>query len=393
MATKKRDIGDVFEAHHGDFYDLGPIRSVGAIFNIIHGERGPGKSFQMQRYIVDSFWNAYKDGKTCQTMFVRQMKEDIKTVNISTMFGTITCDANGENQIEIITEGKYNDATYYQGAFYLSKYDKDTETNTKCHEPFMYVRDLSTIGHAKNSAFPKCDKLWFEEYVPLNLRYLPNEWKLFNHLLSTVVRKKQDFEVWFTGNAIDALCPYYKQLGLRHIIDQKPGTIEVYRLGHTDNKIAVEHTLPAPEYSASKKVKKYLYAFDDPESNALQSGEWDTGMYPQLDSEVKARDVCGRFFVEYEDNTLECDIVSNDDGGFIYVHRNVDILDPIDYDIDLIYTDVFSPKGNYRRKLTQSFSPAENVILSLIRAEKLLFDDNMSGYIFNTYLNWCKGMR
>ena len=46
------------------------------------------------------------------------------------------------------------------------------------------------------------------------------------------------------GNTVNRYCPYFKEMGLAHIKEMKPGDIDLYRYGDSELTVAVEYTTP-----------------------------------------------------------------------------------------------------------------------------------------------------
>lgn len=375
------------------YYSSKNIRKLKAVYNVIYGKRSKGKTYDMLYNILSDYWAARKKGELCQAIYLRRWDTDIKTINMSSVCNNLICNGEGENAIEKITEGQYNSVRYWQQQWYLSKTDPETGLANKDAQPFMIAIALNTWGHSKGSSFPFVKTLWFEEFVAVKGdRYMSGEFVAFNNFLSTVVRKRTDLTIWMTGNNIDMYCPYWDEMGLTRVREQEQGTIDTYKLGRSGKVIAVERTKDTGVWKDSEINNDFYFAFSNPELKMITDGDWEIGMYPLQEEDIRPCDVCGRFFILFKGQKMQCDIVSSAGAAYIYVHRDMDPLDPIDEDYDLIYTTDVCIKPNYRRSFNHGMTEAESIIRQLINMGKILYDSNITGDAFEAYIKHSRGI-
>lgn len=376
MATKKKE--------EPAYYDIQPILKEDAVYNLIYGQRSYGKTFAMIYLALSLYWQHRQQGELYQFAYIRRYDEAI-VGNVARSIGdTLTCDGNGVNRVLEITDGMFDTITYRAGEFRLSITDKETMLTKKDNNPFMFAFALNTWDKMKGGAFPHVEEIWFEEFVEVSTKpYLKNEFVIFQNVISTIARKRH-VRIWMTGNSINPHCPYWDWMGLSRIGEQKPGTIDIYKIGQTDKKIAVERTADTPEYARSKKTNAYLFAFEDPRLKMITQGDWEIGAYPLLPCDIKSTDICGRFFVEFRGKLYQGDIVANQDGHFIYFHPHNDPLYPPE-DWELFYSLDYSPKINHRRRFDRWFTDAEDIIVSLMRQDKVFYDSNFTGNAIENY--------
>ena len=380
MAAKKKPIEDIEQK----YYDITPIESIDAVYNVIYGQRSFGKTFAMIYRFLKLYWQARCRGELCQFAYIRRYDEAIVGNVARSICDTIMCDGNGVNRVVEITDGMFDTIVYRAGEFRMQKTDKESGLTKKDNNPFMFAFALNTWDKMKGGAFPHVEEIWLEEFVEVSTKpYLKNEFVIFQNVISTIARKRH-VKIWMTGNSINPHCPYWDWMGLTKIGSQKPGTIDIYKIGKTDRKIAVERTADTPEYAKSKKSNAYLFAFEDPRLKMITQGDWEIGSYPLLPNDIKSRDICGRFFVEFRGKIYQGDIVANEDGNFIYFHEHNDPLYPPE-DYELYYSLDFSPKLNRRRRFDRWFSKAEELIVMLMRQEKVFYDSNFTGNAIENY--------
>ena len=357
---------------------------INAVYNIIFGVRSFGKTYALIKKFLIEYWEARKEHRIAQAAYIRRYDDALLGKFAGTVMDTVICDGHGENQIKIITNGEFDTAIYKSGAWYLARYDKETGLTNTDNNPFMLGFALNTWDKMKGGAYPYVTNIWFEEFIEVSTKpYLKNEFSIFLNVVSTIARRR-DVRIWLTGNTINIYCPYFKSMGLKNVKTMKPGQIDVYSIGKTDRKIAVEMTFDTPQYKESKKNNAYLYAFEEPRLQMLTKSAWELGAYPLLQEEIKQADICGRFFIIFDDELFCGEIVSNDD-AFIYIHQHNDPLRPPD-DYDIIYSPEYSTKSNYRRRMDRPATNAEKVILDLFRLDKVVYDNNATGNAIENYM-------
>lgn len=366
------------------YYTSDNIRKFKAVYNVVVGKRSHGKSFDMALHAVTQYWDAAQEGRCAQWAYLRRLDEDIKGASAASVCDCLVCDGNGVDRIAEITGGAWDGVTYYRRGWYLTKRQNDGKV-IKDNQPFMIAFALSRYMHDKGGQFPYVTDIWFDEFIEVAERsYIVNEFKLFQNVISTIARKRH-VTIWMCGNTMDFKCPYFSKMGITNIRSQKPGTIQIYRLGQTDKLIAVEMTPSTPDYKKVDINNDYLFAFNDPELKMITTGEWEISahsMAPAFDKRL----VAGRFFIQYAGDTLVAYLMSRDDGGFyIYVTRELDPLDP-QTDDDLFYSDVPRWTMGYRSSPFKPMTPNERIIAQWISTSRVFFDDNETGFVWDHWL-------
>lgn len=368
------------------FYTTDKIRKIGAVYNMILGERSAGKTYDMLYHILSDYWEGRQRDELVQAIYIRRTDTTLKDRGTSTTADCLKCNAYGVNVIEEITGGEYDTIIYKQRAWWLAK--KEGDLWRYAADPFMIAIALNVYVNGKGGAFPYAKTVWFEEFIePVSggYGYLRGEFAAFAQVVSTITRHRTDVTIWLTGNTLDPFCPYFEEMGIDRILEQKPGTIDVYKLGNTGRKIAVEMTKPAADSQASNS---FYFAFNRPELKMIYEGGWAIGAYPILDRDLTREEIAGRAFVIFKGHTLELDVISSDRERFIYVHRSIDKLDPPDMDEDLIYSQEYDRRENHRRRIQYRMSKAEDVIWSLLESDRVYYDGNVTGNILDAYRNW-----
>lgn len=361
------------------YYSLAPILKEKAHYNIIIGERSNGKTYSVLKKVIEDYAN-----KKHQGALLRRMQEDFIGKRGAGLFEPLI--DNGE--IETATNGEWTSVYYYASRWFLCKYVEDDKGNTQRindTQPFMYGFALSQMEHEKGTGYPNVKNIVFDEFIT-RMAYLRDEFVLFMNTLSTIIRSRDDVTIFMLGNTVNKYCPYFDEMGLRHIKDMKQGEIDIYQLKHQSGKIlkvAVEYCKPF------KKGKKsdFYFAFDNQKLEMITSGIWEIDLYPHCPYKYRPKNIMFKYFIEFDRELLQCEVVQVDNVCFTFIHRKTTPLK--DPEKDLIYTTRFDPRPNYRRKITKPTLPIEHKIVEFYKTDKVFYQDNEVGEIIRNYLLWC----
>lgn len=362
-----------------EYYSLKPILEENAHYNIIIGERSNGKTYSVLQKIIED----YSENKY-QAALLRRMQEDFIGKRGAGLFEPLI--NNGE--IELATAGEWTSVYYYASRWYLCRYEEDKKGNVERitdAQPFMYGFALSQMEHEKGTGYPNVKTIVFDEFIT-RMAYLRDEFVLFMNTLSTIIRSRDDVTIFMLGNTVNKYCPYFDEMGLRHIKDMKQGEIDVYQLKHSSGKIlkvAVEYCKP---FEKGKKSDFY-FAFDNQKLEMITTGVWEIDIYPHCPYKYKPKNILFTYFIEFDRELLQCEIVQLDGLSFTFIHRKTTPLK--NPDTDLIYTTRFDARPNYRRKITKPRLPIEKKIAEFYLTDKIFYQDNEVGEIVRNYLLWC----
>jgi len=177
------------------FWNLNLTLTHNALFNLIVGNRGGGKSFGAKRRGIDNFIN-----KGEQFGYVRRYKDDL-TLPMQQYFEDIK---EFYPDYEFKTEGT---------KFYIRKKCKEkTKWTDKDIAGYGFV--LSTANNKKSIAYPKITILIYDEFLLEEgfQRYLPNEVLKFLNLYETIARPGTGHPpviAFLLANAITITNPYF----------------------------------------------------------------------------------------------------------------------------------------------------------------------------------------
>lgn len=358
-----------------NYYNTDRVDKKNATYNLIFGERSNGKTYALLKKCIE---NWVEDGS--QTAYVRRWKEDITGRRASRLFAGL----NENNVMYDLTDGKYEGVHYFSGKFYACTYDENGKAVYRDDDIIAFAFALSDAEHDKSTSFPNIKTIVFDEFLT-NKLYLNEEFVLFMNVVSTIVRKREDVKIYMLGNTVNKYCPYFNEMGLRHITKQEQGTIDVYSYGNSNLKVAVEYC--SPQKKKGEKTHKY-FAFDNPKLSMITGGAWELSIYPHLPMKYKPKDIMFTFFIDFDDQLFQCEVINVDEQYFIYIHvKTTELKDP---DNDLIYTLDYNPAMNYSRNIFQPINKVQKRIEWFFKTDRVYYQDNNVGDAVSNFIKICQ---
>lgn len=359
-----------------DYYNTQKIEKKNATYNVIFGERSNGKTYAL---LLKSIKAYFKDGS--QFAYVRRWKEDITGRRAQRLFSGI----NDNQEISKLSHGKFTGVHYWAGKFYLCTYDDNGKVIYGDNDVIGFTFSLSDGEHDKSTSFPKITTIVFDEFLT-NRLYLVDEFVLFMNTVSTIVRRRENVKIYMLGNTVNKYCPYFSEMGLDKVPEMEQGTIDVYKYGNSELKVAVEYCKSIQD-KKDKPSNKY-FAFNNPKLEMITGGAWELSIYPHLPMKYKPRDIMLIFFIEFSDNIYQCEIISVDDIAFIYIHNKTTPIKNTDEHI--IYSLEYKAEMNYNRNLYRPNGNIQSKIAQFFKHDKVFYQNNNVGDAINNFLKLCK---
>lgn len=358
-----------------EFYDIAKLLKdyPTAYYYVVFGERSNGKTYSALAYAVERY---IKNGE--QFAYVRRYGEDIRKKHLINLFSGHT--ENGF--IDRVSHGVFNSVDYTTSKFYLEKVDEDANRQV-AEEPMGFAFDLNSMEHYKSTSFPRITTIIFDEFMS-RTGYLPNEWVLFANTLSTIIRHRSDVKILMLGNTVNKYCPYFQEMGLSHIKEQKPGTVDVYHYADTGLEVICEYT--GTSVKKGGKASDVYFAFDNPQLKMITSGSWEIAIYPHLNVKIRPKDVIANFFIDFNGDLLHGEVIALDTGVFIFLHAKTTPIK--DEDKDIVYSSIPSEKWNYRMCLTKHSDKLSLFIVKCLRENRIFYSTNEVGETFRNYVMW-----
>ena len=356
------------------YYSLNKINKKDATYNVIFGERSNGKTYATLKQVLENY---FSDGS--QFAYIRRWSVDVQPKRMNNLFNAIIEDG----YLEKLSGGKFTAIFYRTGRFYLCTYNDKGKPIYNEEDVIGYAFSLSENEHNKANSYPKVTTIIFDEFLT-NKIYLPDEFILFMNTVSTIVRQRTNVKIYMLGNTVNKFCPYFKEMGLTNILSMKQGTIDLYTYGESKLKVAVEYA------DSKKKFKKnnFYFAFNNPKLKMITGGAWELNIYPHAPVKWLPKNIIFTYFIDFNDNIYQCEIINKDSNVFTYIHeKTTPIKNP---DKDIIYTLDYNPKINYNVNILKPLTDYQNKITWFYTHDRVYYQDNNVGDAINNYLKICK---
>lgn len=223
--------------------------------------------------------------------YIRRYDEEIKTKNVQELFSP--------QNIDKITDGKYNKIAFWRGFFYLERWDYDEDKGEvrrsyRNPDPCGVALALNTWERDKGqdigAAYNGFKHIILDEAIT-GMNYLPNEFQTFQQVISSLVRDRyeKDTKIWVLANPLSKWCPYFPNLGITKEMIAKPNQRFEISYPKTNMTTIFEYIgSPEEEDSTPNKVYKAFFAFPNSEtkSRSITEGFWELEDSMQLPSQV-----------------------------------------------------------------------------------------------------------
>ena len=359
------------------YYSLSRINKKVATYNVIFGERSNGKTYAC---LLQALKYYAKDRS--QFAYVRRWKEDITGRRAQRLFAGI----NENGEVFKATKGEFKGVHYYAGKFYLCNYDDAGKVIYGDGDIIGFTFALSDGEHDKSTSFPSIKTIIFDEFLT-NRVYLNDEFVLFMNTVSTIVRRREDVKIYMLGNTVNKFCPYFQEMGLEHVAKMKQGTIDVYKYGESKLTVAVEYCASTEE--KGNNTTSLYFAFNNPKLEMITGGAWELNIYPHLPYKYRPKDILLCYFIEFNDNIYQAEIIEVEGTIFTYIHnKTTPIRKP---DRTVIYSLDYRPEPNYNRSIYRPNNKIQERILWFFRNDKVFYQNNEVGDAISNFLKICKG--
>lgn len=356
------------------YYSLNKINKKNATYNVIFGERSNGKTYATLKQALENYFD-----NGSQFAYIRRWSVDVQPKRMNNLFNAIIEDG----YLEQLSGGKFTAIFYRTGRFYLCTYNDKGKPIYNEEDIIGYAFSLSENEHNKANSYPRVTTIIFDEFLT-NKIYLPDEFILFMNTVSTIVRQRTNVKIYMLGNTVNKYCPYFKEMGLTNILSMKQGSIDLYTYGESKLKVAVEYA------DSKKKFKKnnFYFAFNNPKLKMITGGAWELNIYPHAPVKWLPKNIIFTYFIDFNDNIYQCEIINKDTNVFTYIHeKTTPIKNP---DKDIIYTLDYNPKINYNVNILKPLTDYQNKITWFYTHDRVYYQDNNVGDAINNYLKICK---
>ena len=283
----KKSIMERYESllNKDNMYSCENLIKARALINLIISGRGTGKSYDIKCYLLNL---AIQNNDTDKFMYLRHVREEISTDAVTEYFA---------DTFKYLNKEKYPFLAEYDGVatttrgYYIYVYKLDADGNQV--EPLkvgksIFIKNAITY---KSRQYPEYSKILFEEFARLDL-HIKNEIYLFESIVSTVIRHKENGQAFLIGNLIDQNSIYYRHYELLNEKTQENGTIDIYKIysnppvynedgEHQDMRLALEKVLN------KKDANKILFGRAQAHTSGNVYEQSEKPLISQLDLELE----------------------------------------------------------------------------------------------------------
>lgn len=361
-------------------YDIEPITETFVQYHMIIGQRSNGKTYAVQEEGIKNYCLYNK-----QMALIRRWDTDYTGKRGRETFSNMV----KNNVVSKWSKGKFNTIIYRASQWFLAKkFPNDEEDTIIDDTPFCQGFSLNVAEHDKSTAYPDVTTILFDEFLSRK-GYINDEFVEFMNVISTIIRHRNDVKVFMCGNTVNRFAPYFNEMGLYNVKNQKEGTIDTYTYGDSGMKVKVEYCAQIQQEKEDKKSIKgseTYFAFNNPKLQMITTGAWEIDIYPHLMNKFKRKEILFTYYVEFDRELLEINIVQQGVNIFSYVHRKTTPLKELS--TDLVYTQRYSDRPNITRRINKPRTNLERRIWWLIQHEKTFYQDNEVGEIMRNYIMW-----
>lgn len=325
------------------------------LFNLVLSDRSDGKSVDCYVRILEDYMLFKHIGIYC-----RRFKDDLTPTIINNFFNKVFTIETNDPAIITIRE-------YYKGAIFTGN-----RTGVKVKFPngesdyIVFFIVLSIGSRLKSTLDQFTERIFvinFDEYIPLDNRYLPSEMLLLLELYSSIDRDRNVVQLLCLGNRITPFCPFldFFDVGLK-ITGNK---IRGYR----DNTLQIQ-IYTSNEHRKTREVSRFNTLIKDTGYDDYYLG----GILKAL--ELKQASTLGLDYF--------CSFITDRGEGSIYTNGNAFVISTKQRRDGYLITDKL--RKTTRECYTVNFAGFRALFRSLYQSNNLAFENERSYYIFEPIL-------
>ena len=394
---KKRAIDKILDSK--THYTVKELFKTEAQIKIADSIRQQGKSYSGRALAVHNAYQAAKNGKAnCRFIYLRRRRSEAE----------LKKDIDGwtvETPVSDLTDGEWEYIKYKGGCFFLAKMvtlnkkikvlnnegekdEIDVPENKEVVGPLIgYMSILAEDCLKKSVSKPDVANggiVIFEEYNPIDGDYLEDEVRLLFNYLSTIFRDKP-INILMLGNLESIWNPYAEEFGIDE--NQEEGTIRVIKFEHTDSK--GERVVNKVAYERVKPIVSNRNLLFGKTSSELDRNEYHTISVPHLPMDKQLFDykILHEMYVENQDKGFVCyflhDDVARTFEWFVFRCRSEELKNEYKKLIKRhIIVDKYEASPYTTRSFRNPLVENERVAMNLLKEEKIMFSDNLTGTAF-----------
>lgn len=241
------------------------VLSKKALISLCLSDRSDGKTFDCKARALED----YEQNKDI-TIYVRRWKTELGPEVYNNFFNEVW-------------ENNENYKKYSEWEFKYSKNKIQVKTSPKSEwDTILYFIPLSVASRWKSKIqnVKRIKIIDYDEYIPMDNRYLPDETTLLLDLWKTIDRDRDEVQILICGNRIVPFCPILDYFN----IDLKIGNKDMIRM-YKDDTLAVQ-IYSNKEHREKREEGRFRKLVKDTKYNGYDTGE----VLYALDLELKSHE-------------------------------------------------------------------------------------------------------
>lgn len=336
------------------YYSAKHILTRGALLNYVLSDRSDGKTFDCKvRALYD-----YKTKKNI-TVYLRRFKTEITPNLYESFFNDVLGDSKPEKE-------QYRKA--FQGwEFKGSRRGVQVKTpDSQTWDWIVFFIPLTISGKVKSQLdgyVQRIEVVDFDEYVPLDNRYAPNEMSLLLEFWKSIDRDRDKLQMILLGNRISPFTPFCDYFKLSMQITQDK--IRLYR----DGTLAVQ-IYSSKEHRQERTKSRFATLVSETEYDNYNEG----GVLNALNLKI-ASHVGASYFSSFKTSIGEGSVWSNGRQFIVSTYKRKD---------GILLVEV--PYNTGREEYMITFGRFTQLFKRLYKSGQLYFEDETSYHMFEPLL-------
>ena len=355
------------------WYRLTQIKKRNALFSLIIGQKSNGKTYAVLEEILKNY---LQHGH--KAFYIRRWQDDLLPKNIGDLF------KKGKLQ-DLLKNTEWDFVDYTSNRFYLATRDEKGKIIRE-PEPFMYCGSLNAATHLSGTRFDSDNIhiIFFDEFLTRSY-YLVNEFLIFQHLISDIVRQNGIAKIYMVGNTVDWSAPYFREMYLQGVEHMELGEIRVYDLGQ-GTTVAIEY---ADGTGLKLESNKYFAGFDNPAMRMITHGEWEIPCYPHLPEDYHKHQNKANCFIKFGNRVMHGDLFLYKGLPAVYFHEKSTEIRLMKGKDLVMGEDIMEYFPQIETNLLHPQTRMGQAILNCMQNQRVFYQDNFCGEYVNNYLKWC----
>ena len=388
------------EINSKDFYDVkSELIDVypEANYYVSVSPRGVGKSTNGILLALRTFID-----EKCPSVLIRRHTEELNTGKLQEMFGEII----SLGYVRYWTNDKYDSIMTIGMRSYLCKRDENGKLIDREADPFLYAIPLSVSSNYKGIQLNKAEEgkyvkfIIYDELIPVDGWYIPNECSLFFNCISSIVRRFKVAKIILFGNTIvGAANPILSEMGI-DFLTFKVGEKRLYKY---ENDVEEEtnwvacHLVNKENYGGVSNQNNMYFNFGNQKLSAITGknddetyGIWEISRdFSSKPRDYKKKDIIFKFYWIYADEIYCGEVVELKDCVFIYNRKTGHKIgdDWLDGQNELIFSEIYDPRPNWINRLNCNITIVKK-LAGIIKSGKVYYQNGwVSSYFKSLFEN------